>query len=174
MTEQLQAALEILRRAQNPFVPGSAEHWALEEVCRTPQPVSDKVQAYLEKYQAALHQEKELRLELCALEARMGAGRSLIKLCEPGESDKISLLAERMLEQKKKMICQMEQSEQLRRNITRMVEQLNDPRLRLVLKYRYLHSYSWETIAETMNISSKWARKLHRDALAQLCEERMF
>lgn len=34
MTEQLQAALEILRRAQNPFAHGSAEHWALEIVLR--------------------------------------------------------------------------------------------------------------------------------------------
>lgn len=30
MTEQLQAALEILRRTQNPFTPGSAERWAVE------------------------------------------------------------------------------------------------------------------------------------------------
>lgn len=29
MKEEKQAALEILRRAQNPFIPGSAEHWAL-------------------------------------------------------------------------------------------------------------------------------------------------
>ena len=29
MKEEIQAALEILRRAQNPFTPGSAEHWAL-------------------------------------------------------------------------------------------------------------------------------------------------
>lgn len=29
MKEERQAALEILRRAQNPFTPGSAEHWAL-------------------------------------------------------------------------------------------------------------------------------------------------
>lgn len=28
MKEEIQAALEILRRAQNPFTPGSAEHWA--------------------------------------------------------------------------------------------------------------------------------------------------
>ena len=34
MNQQKQAALEILRRAQNPFVPGSAEHWALEVLCR--------------------------------------------------------------------------------------------------------------------------------------------
>lgn len=34
MTEQLQAALEILHRAQNPFPPGSAEHWAMDFVVK--------------------------------------------------------------------------------------------------------------------------------------------
>lgn len=34
MKEEIQAALEILRRAQNPFTPGSAEHWALEVILK--------------------------------------------------------------------------------------------------------------------------------------------
>ncbi len=49
-----------------------------------------------------------------------------------------------------------------------MLEGLADERLRLLLWLRYARGLGWEPISERLDISERWARKLHLRALDEL------
>lgn len=52
-----------------------------------------------------------------------------------------------------------------REQIGRMIENVEDPQLRLVLQYRYIDCLPWERIAVEMNYSWKQIHRLHAKAL---------
>lgn len=52
-----------------------------------------------------------------------------------------------------------------------MLEGLADERLRLLLWLRYVRGLGWEPISERLEISERWARKLHLRALDELAAQ---
>lgn len=56
----------------------------------------------------------------------------------------------------------------LKRQIRRTIDKLEDFNQKMLLRYRYIHCYSWENIAEKMGISLRWAYGLHGKALQAL------
>lgn len=52
-----------------------------------------------------------------------------------------------------------------RRQIEFAIESVSDPRLRMLLRYRYIDGMTWEALAGKMGISPQWAQKLHKIAL---------
>lgn len=49
--------------------------------------------------------------------------------------------------------------------IQRIIQRVNDGRLRLLLEKRYLCGMTWEAIAVDMGVSYRWLMTLHSDAL---------
>lgn len=49
--------------------------------------------------------------------------------------------------------------------IEKAIEGLEDPRLRLLLRYKYMDGYKWETIADLMHYEVRWLYVLHGQAL---------
>lgn len=52
--------------------------------------------------------------------------------------------------------------------IEKAVESVTDPRLRLLLRYKYFDGYKWETIADLMQYELSWIYRLHGQALQEL------
>lgn len=48
------------------------------------------------------------------------------------------------------------------------IEDLKDPRLRLLLRYKYMDGLRWETIADIMHYEIRWIYELHGQALKEL------
>lgn len=53
----------------------------------------------------------------------------------------------------------------LKQEIVNVLKQLDDFQLRLLLELRYLCFQSWDEIAASMNVTTSWVFKLHRNAL---------
>ena len=49
--------------------------------------------------------------------------------------------------------------------IRSVIDQVENFDQQMLLRYRYLHHYSWETIAETMHFGTRWLHVLHGRAL---------
>lgn len=56
----------------------------------------------------------------------------------------------------------------LKREIQGAIQTVEDPTLQQLLEYRYLHGLTWEQVAERMDYSDRWVRKLHGEALCRL------
>ena len=52
--------------------------------------------------------------------------------------------------------------------IEKAVESVKDPRLRLLLRYKYFDGYKWETIADLMEYELSWIYRLHGQALQEI------
>lgn len=57
------------------------------------------------------------------------------------------------------------QSMEIRIEITTAIDQLEDWRHRDILTYRYINGYTWEQVADAINISRRHVTRLHGDAL---------
>jgi len=55
--------------------------------------------------------------------------------------------------------------------IERAVESLEDPRLRLLIRYKYIDGLRWETIADLMHYDVRWIYRLHGEALLVLADK---
>lgn len=49
--------------------------------------------------------------------------------------------------------------------IENAIEGVQDPRLRLILRYKYMDGLKWETIADIMRYDVRWIYRLHGEAL---------
>lgn len=53
----------------------------------------------------------------------------------------------------------------LKEEIMRTIAKINDPRLELILRERYVNCRNWEDIGQDLNFSKVYLYKLHRDGL---------
>ena len=52
--------------------------------------------------------------------------------------------------------------------IENAIEGVQDPRLRLILRYKYMDGLKWETIADLMHYEMSWVTRLHGRALQEI------
>ena len=87
------------------------------------------------------------------------------KPTEPKTLDEIVIRYEEIAAKYEKRLKQY-QKETLA--IEKAVESVTDPRLRLLLRYKYFDGYKWETIADLMQYELSWIYRLHGQALQEL------
>lgn len=84
---------------------------------------------------------------------------------EPKTLDEIVIRYEEIAEKYEKRL-KMYQKETLA--IEQAIEGLKDPRLRMLMRYKYFDGYKWETIADLMQYELSWIYRLHGQALQEL------
>lgn len=57
---------------------------------------------------------------------------------------------------------------EIKKNITEIIEQVEDDQLRLLLHYRYIDSKTFEWIAGELGLSWQWVHELHKKALRKI------
>lgn len=58
----------------------------------------------------------------------------------------------------------------LKLEIRNVIEQVSDDRCKLVLRYRYINLYSWDTIQNRLNLQEKATYSIHKKALSLVAD----
>ena len=134
---------------------------------------TEEKKAFLSRYRLAgreaQRREEELRRwESRAASVTQGWGG------EPGGSprgDALQQAVEKMLELREELGRQLLRELSLRREVEEAVAGLEDPKLRQLLRLRYLDGLTWERLAERMALDCRWVQRLHARALEALTLE---
>ena len=88
-----------------------------------------------------------------------------------GGSDKVQTAAVEVAELTDKLNRKLHQAIMVQENIKKLLESLDDIKLRQLMSYRYRNGMRWEEIAVLMNYDYRYVLKLHRKALYGLDEK---
>lgn len=126
--------------------------------------------AWLKRYKLAKAAERRLHERLC--EARLksfGVSAMSGARCQTmrGQSG-VERAAERISRAENELAAQTERRKCLYAETMRAIIRLQGQNQRRVLKYRYIDGLHMEEIARRMEISSRWARQLHKQAIMAL------
>ena len=127
--------------------------------------------AFLRQYRDKMIEKKELEDELEALRSeavRTTAGFSDIPRGHGNKSDRIPLAVEQIMELENELHHRIQECIRSYREIERCIGSVKNTRWKSILRYRYICGKSWEALAEEMELSSKWVKKLHDDAIRNL------
>ena len=75
---------------------------------------------------------------------------------------------DKVLEIEEKIDQEIDELQEVRRDIKTVLGQLEDDTLRLLMEYRYIDGLTFEEIAVKMHYSWRWVIKLHGKALAEI------
>ena len=122
------------------------------------------VKQWLWRYQNADHKIESL------LRERQAAYDRLIKITAALDGDAVSSTKDphkfdELAELDVFIRQRVAQSMEIRIEITTAIDQLEDWRHRDILTYRYINGYTWEQVADAINISRRHVTRLHGDAL---------
>ena len=59
----------------------------------------------------------------------------------------------------------------LRRRIEAAVKQMDDEKLRDIVRYKYIDGMTWEQVSESMELDERWVKRLHVRAIRKLTLE---
>ena len=88
-----------------------------------------------------------------------------------GGSDKVQTAAVEVAELTDKLNQKLHQAIMVQENIKKLLESLDDIKLRQLMYYRYINGMRWEEIAVRMDFNYRWVFRLHRKALNQISEQ---
>ena len=88
-----------------------------------------------------------------------------------GGSDKVQTAAVEVAELTDKLNRKLHQAIMVQENIKKLLESLDDIKLRQLMSYRYINGMRWEEIAVRMVFNYRWVLRLHRKALNQISEQ---
>ena len=72
---------------------------------------------------------------------------------------------EKLIELEEKINREVEVLVRLKEEIRAVITTVEDTDERMVLKYRYVHNYTWERIGKEMHVDSRTVRRWHENAL---------
>lgn len=88
-----------------------------------------------------------------------------------GGSDKVQTATVEVAELTDKLNQKLHQAIMVQENIKKLLESLDDIKLRQLMFYRYINGMRWEEIAVRMDFNYRWVLRLHRKALNQISEQ---
>ena len=103
------------------------------------------------------------------IRARLEAGRmsSLTGMPRGGAKDWTET-ADRLIELEQRVNAQIREMVRWKLAAIDAIVQVEEARLREVLELYYLDGYTWEQVAERMDITPRWAQALHGQALLRV------
>lgn len=88
-----------------------------------------------------------------------------------GGSDRVQTAAVEVAELTEQLNEKIHQAIMVQENIKKLLESLDDIKLRQLMSYRYINGMRWEEIAVRMDFNYRWVLRLHRKALNQISEQ---
>ncbi len=86
----------------------------------------------------------------------------------PQARDTLQTTVAMIMERKEQIVSQIGAAATLALEIEQAIENLEDDRLRLLLKYRYISGWTWERIAVEMGYTYRQVTRLHGKALKEM------
>lgn len=124
-----------------------------------------------------LSQYKTVRRKVDRLAAEIQDWRNMADVVSPGYSDMpkgtatsnpIETAVENIAEVEKELKQRIRELIRVRRRVDRAIRTVQDDTLREVLERRYISGMASEKIAEEMNYSPRWIKKLHGKAISKV------
>ena len=75
---------------------------------------------------------------------------------------------EKMLEMEQVIMSEISQLMELKRQIREVISRMDRPEYQTVLKYRYIHNFSWQKIADIVAADERTVRRWHNKAIARI------
>lgn len=75
---------------------------------------------------------------------------------------------ERIYEQEEKINAEIDMLVNLKNEIRSVIDTVSNTDERMVLRYRYIHNYTWEQIGDEMSADSRTVRRWHGKALTHV------
>ena len=75
---------------------------------------------------------------------------------------------EKMLEMEKQIMDEISQLMELKKQIREVISQIEKPEFQTVLKYRYIHNYSWPKIGDLLHADTTTVQRWHNKAIAKI------
>lgn len=123
-------------------------------------------QDYLKQYLNKWYEIEQIEREMEQLRSRTERITCVIDGMPHGAKGKgFAPAADRIMELQKILERQVLEAIDMRLEIERELGSVADSREQTVLKYRYINGYTFETIAEMMNLSDRWVRIIHSQAI---------
>ena len=128
---------------------------------------NEEKKAWLRRYRQALDNERRLRNAIRAARSRAEATTQALRPAPGGSGgqDKVAAGVELLDSYQRKLVVQLAESERLRAEIEQAIDALPSADLRLVMRARYIDGRAWWQIANQMDVSESWVKKLHGKAL---------
>lgn len=128
---------------------------------------NDAKKAYLRRYQSALMAERELAEEIDELRASVmlpssGMGDGMPRGSGGGDLSGYMVKLDKL---EQDLRSQIDERALIRLEISAAIQSLPSESERVLLRYRYIMGYRWESIADKMHISWRTTHRLHGEAL---------
>lgn len=124
---------------------------------------------WLSRYQFALSAVKWLDNDRKQWEDKLaGCAKTLDAPTTSQARDTLQAAVATIMERKEQIVSQIGQAAALAREIEQAIESLEDDRLRLLLRYRYISGWTWERIAVEMGYAYRQVTRLHGKALEEI------
>lgn len=123
-------------------------------------------QEYLKQYLNKWREIERIQLEIEQLRSRAERITSVMDgMPRSSKGGGFTSAVDRIMDLQKELEKHVLEAIDLRMQIEREIEGVSDQRERTILKYRYINGYGFETIAELINLSDRWVRIIHKQAI---------
>ena len=85
-----------------------------------------------------------------------------------GNGDRVPVAVERIVEIERELDREIDRQADLRVRVEAAIRGLSDPKLRDLIRYRYVDGMTWEQIAVELDFTYQWVCALHGRALDQI------
>lgn len=75
---------------------------------------------------------------------------------------------EKLMELEEKIMTEMSLLLEVKQQIREVISQVDKNEYQMVLKYRYIHNYSWPRIADMLNVDSTTVQRWHNKAIGRI------
>jgi DNA-directed RNA polymerase specialized sigma subunit len=75
---------------------------------------------------------------------------------------------EKMMEMEKRIMVEIDQLIELKRQIREVISQIEKPEYQMILRYRYIHNYSWPIIGNELKADTTTVQRWHNKAIAKI------
>lgn len=125
---------------------------------------------WLRRYQESLRREQELAEEVERLQSEATRITPLLSGMPGGAGDgqKLPRSVERIVQAKQELEKEIIECNVIRWEVTKAINQIDNPRNNIIFRKRYLLGKTFDAIAIEMDMDSRWIRKLHKKAIATL------
>lgn len=132
-------------------------------------------QEYLKQYLSKWREIERMQLEIEQLRSRAERITAVMDgMPRSSNGGGFTLAADRIMDLQRELEKQVLEAIDLRLQIEREIERVPDWRERTILKYRYINGYTYETIAKLMNLTDRWIRIIHKQAIGNFLQYEKF
>ena len=122
--------------------------------------------AYLLRYRDNEREIRRLQEEILRWESQ--SRKTTVSFGGAGGEDRLQVAVEKIVRLQNRLTQQVIERVRLREQIEDAIASVEDERLRLLLRYRYIEGWTWEHIAVELDNSYQWVCHLHGMALKEI------